>query len=241
VKLAALVLAALALAACESNQERSAALKKAHHGQEVEEAKRRALAQRALTITRQSTRVKVVATAVVHGSEGDAAIVTLHNTSGKALSNVPIEITVRSASGASLYTNAIPGLSATLASIALIPAHSVQTWIDDQVQATGTPASVSAKVGEGTPVKGAIPQLSVVGAHLAEATEAEGNLVNRSALAQSELVVDAVARRAGKIIAAGRAVLASAPAGTTTPFQIFFVGAPAGAQLEVSAPATAPG
>lgn len=239
-RLAALVLAALALAACESNQERNAALKKARYPQEVEEARRRALAQRALTITRQSTRVKVVTTAVVHGTEGDAAIVTLHNTSSTALSHVPIQITVRDANGASVYTNAVPGLSPTLASVALIPAHAVLTWIDDQVQATGTPASVSAKVGEGTPVSGAISRLNVTGAHLSEA-QAEGNVVNSSSVTQQELVVDAVARRGGKIVAAGRAVIANAAAGASMPFQIFFVGNPAGAQLEVTAPTTTTG
>jgi hypothetical protein len=240
VRLAALALLALALAACESNQERNAALKKARHPQEVEEAKRRAVAQRALTITRPSTKVKVTGAVIVRGSEGAAAVVSLRNISSTPLRDVPIQITVRNAHGASVYTNDVPGLSPTLASVALIPGHGVETWIDDQVQATGTPASVSAKVGEGTPASGTIPSLSVIGAHLSEA-QAEGNVVNHSAVAQQELVVDAVARRAGRIVAAGRAVLASAPAGSSTPFQIFFVGDPGGAQLQVTAPASTPG
>jgi hypothetical protein len=240
VRLAALALVALTLTACESNQERSAKLEKAAKHREDEALQRRELAQRALTITRPSTRVKVIATAVVHGSEGDAAIVSLRNTSNTSLRDVPIRITVRDARGASIYTNATPGLSPTLLSVALLPAHDVVTWIDDQVQGSGVPASVSAQVGEGAPATGAIPRLSVEGAHLSEA-QAEGNLVNHSAVVQQELVVDAVARRAGRIVAAGRAVLAQAGAGTTTPFQIFFVGDPSGAQLEVSAPATTPG
>jgi hypothetical protein len=124
--------------------------------------------------------------------------------------------------------------------VALIPAHGVLTWIDDQVQATGIPTSVSAKVGEGTPASGAIPRLSLTGAHLSEA-QAEGNVVNGSHVAQQELVVDAVARRGRTIVAAGRAVLANAPGGSSTPFQIFFVGDPIGAHLEVSAPTTTPG
>jgi hypothetical protein len=240
VRLAALVLAALALTACESNQERSAKLEKADKHREREAVARRELAQRALTITRQSTRVKVVSTAVVRGSEGAAAIVSLRNDSSTSLRDVPIRITVKNARGASIYTNATPGLSPTLLSVALLPAHDVVTWIDDQVQGTGTPAGVSAQVGEGTPASGAIPRLSVEGAHLSEA-QAEGNLVNHSAVAQQELVVDAIARRAGKIVAAGRAVLAQATAGSSTPFQIFFVGDPSGARLEVSAPATTSG
>jgi hypothetical protein len=240
VRLAALALVALALTACESNQERSAKLAKAAKAVEREAADRRALAQRALTITRPSTKVKVTSTAIVRGAEGAAAVVSLRNISSTPLRGVPVQIVARNAHGASVYTNDVAGLSPTLASIALIPAHAEQTWIDDQVQATGTPVSVSAKVGEGTPTAAAVPQLSVQGTHLSEA-HAEGNIVNHSMLAQEEVVVDAVARRAGKIVAAGRAVLASAPAGASTPFQIFFVGDPAGAQLEVDAPATTSG
>jgi hypothetical protein len=240
VRLAALVLVALALTACESNQERSAKLAKAAKQQEGEAVRRATLARRALTITRPSTKVKVTGTAIVRGSEGVAAVITLHNISNVALSDVPIQIVLRNARGVSVYTNDIPGLSPTLASVALIPAGAVLSWIDDQVQATGTPANVSAKVGEGTPAKDAIPRLSVAGAHLSEA-QAEGSVVNHSSVGQQEVVVDAVARRAGMIVAAGRAVLANAPPQTSTPFQIFFVGDPRGAHLEVNAPVTTPG
>jgi hypothetical protein len=240
VRRAALVLAVLAITGCESNQERSAKLEKAAKQREGEAAQRRQLAQRALTITRESDKVKVTATAIVRGSEGAAAVVTLRNVSATALRDIPIQITVRDARGASIYTNAIPGLSPTLLSAALIPAHGAMTWIDDQVQGTGTPVSVSAKVGEGAPVTGAIPKLSVEGAHLAEA-QAEGNLVNHSGVSQQELVIYGVARRGGKIVAAGRALLPADSSGTSTPFQIFFVGNPRGAQLGITAPATTAG
>jgi hypothetical protein len=241
VRLAALVLVALALTACESNQERSAQIEKYAKPREAAAARQRELARQALTITRQSTKVKVIDTAVVSSSESAAALVTLRNVSATALRDVPIQIVVRNAHGASLYTNDVTGLSATLASVGLIPAHGVVTWIDDQVQGARAATSVTAKVGEGTAAAGAIPKLAVAGVHLAEAGEAEGNVVNSSSVDQQELVVDAVARRAGKIVAAGRAVLATAGGGTTTPFQVFFVGNPSGAKLEVSAPATTTG
>jgi hypothetical protein len=237
VRLVALALVALTLTACESNQERSAKLEKAAEKHKGEAARRRALAQQALTITRTSTKVKVLASAVVSGSEGAAAVVTLRNASNTTLSDVPIQIDVRDAHGASVYRNNIAGLSATLLSVALVPAHATLTWIDDQVQASAKPASVSVRVGEGTGVVGAIPAMSVTGSHLSEA-QAEGNLVNHSSVEQPELVIDAVARRAGRVVAAGRALLAQAPAGASTPFQIFFVGNPDGANLEFSATAT---
>jgi hypothetical protein len=55
---------------------------------------------------------------------------------------------------------------------------------------------------------------------------------------QLELVVYAVARRGGRIAAAGRAIVPQAPAGASTPFQVFFIGDPKGAQLSLTAPPT---
>lgn len=241
-KLAALVLAALALTGCESNQERSAKLEKAARQHDHESELHAQAAQKALAITRLSTRVKVIAATVLHDSEGAAAVLTLRNSSNSTLRDMPIQITVKNAAGASTYTNATPGLSPSLVSVSLLPAHGVLTWIDDQVQSSGVPASVSAKVGEASPASGAIPTLTVQGAHLAQGSAsgagAEGVVVNHSGVSQQELIVYAVARRAGRIVAAGRAVLAQAPAGASTPFQIFLVGEPHGATLEVSAPAT---
>jgi hypothetical protein len=244
VRLAALALVALALTltACESNQERSAKIEKADRHQERETEQRIELAERALTITHPSTRVKVLATSLLRGSEGMAAVVTLHNLSATALRDIPIEVTVENAHGAKLYSNDVAGLGAGLNSEPLLGAHATATWIDDQVQATGTPASVSAKVGEGTPVSGAVPSLSVEGAHQYEdptnGPAAEGSIVNHSHVAQQELIVYANVRRAGQIVAAGRALVPSAPAGSTTRFQLFFIGKPGGGSLEVSAPAT---
>jgi hypothetical protein len=231
-----------ALSACESNQERSAKIEKADHRQELETERRIELAERALTITHPSTRVKVLATGLLRGSEGMAAVVTLRNLSATALRDIPIEITVTNAHGAKLYSNDVAGLGAGLNSEPLLGAHATATWIDDQVQATGTPASVSAKVGEGTPVAGAIPSLSIEGARQyvdpTNGPAAEGSLVNRSHVSQQELIVFATVRRDGQIVAAGRAVLPSAPAGSSTRFQLFFIGRPSGGSLEVSAPAT---
>jgi hypothetical protein len=240
VRAAALVLVALALTACESSQEENAKLEKIAKREAAEARLHHTPGQRGLAITRPSTKVRVIGTAVLHSSEGTAAVVTLHNLSAATLIDVPIEIAVENARGAAIYTNDTPGLATALVSVALLRAHGDTTWIDDQVQAAGVPASVSARIGEGEQVTGAVPRLSVEAAHLVEDStsgiEAEGRLVNSSAVSQRELVVYATARRAGKIVAAGRAQIPQAEAGTSTSFQVFFIGNPKGAQLEVSAP-----
>ena len=78
--------------------------------------------------------------------------------------------------------------------------------------------------------------------HLSEGSpteaSAEGSVLNHSSVAQAELVVNAVARRSGRIVAAGSAILASLPAGGSAAFQAFLIGDPKGALLTVTAPAT---
>ena len=230
----ALALLAVTFSGCETNAERSAKLAKlVHHD---------APAQAGLKITRASSQVKVTSTAVLHDENGAAAVVTLRNLSATALRDVPIAITVSTTTGASLYSNSAPGLAPSLVSASLLPAHGELTWIDDQVQASQAPASVSATIGQASAAAGPLPRLTVEGGRLFEEGSTglgiEGTLVNRSPVTQQELVVYALARRGGRLVAAGRAVLPQAIAGASTPFQIFPIGDPRGASLSFSAPPT---
>jgi hypothetical protein len=228
----ALVLAGLALSGCESTQEESAKLEKT--------AKHVTLAHIGLSITRASTQVNVSAAIVVRDSEGAAAAVTVRNSTSHALRSVPIAITIKDAHGQTLSQNNAPGLEAALTSISSLPAHGSVTWVDDQISSSGEPASVSALVGEAPNASVPEPQIEVDGLRLGEASsgEASGTVRNRSRVAQQKLVVYVIARRAGRIVAAGRAVLPEAAAGASVPFQAFLVGTPHGATLQASAPAT---
>jgi len=228
------VLALLALSGCETTAEKSAQLERA--------AKHTTLAQTGLQIAHASTAVKVVSAAVLHDTEGAAAVVTLRNLSRRVLREVPIAIDVENAGGRTLFQNNAPGLETALVSIPSLAPGAEQIWVDDQVPASGAPATVSARVGEAPAVRGSLPAIEVQGVHLVQEASsgagAAGTVKNRSRVAQRSLVVFAVARRAGKIVAAGRAVLAEVPAGAKAPWQLFFIGNPGGAKLETSAPAT---
>ncbi len=229
---AVLVLAAVALCGCETTAEKSAKLER--------QAKHVTPSDKGLSIARESTAVKVLATAVVHGSERAAAIVTLQNRSALQLRGVPIAITVRDAHGATLFQNNAPGLEPALVSVPSIAPHATAVWVDDQLPAGGVPASVSAKVGEAPSVSGAPGALAVTGARIGEdpanGVVATGTVTNRSRIAQSSLVLFAVARRGGTIVGAGRAVVAELAPGASAPFQASLVGQALGARLEVSAP-----
>jgi hypothetical protein len=241
-----LIALALTLTGCETSAEKSAKLEKLAKVQELQIRRRRELAQSALSIARPSTRVRVLATAVLHSSEGAAAIVTLRNLSSTPQRGVPIQITVKNAGGASIYANDVPGLAVSLLRVPLLPAHGSTTWVDDQIPAAGNPASVTAKVGEGTPAPGTVPRLSVAGAHLtgesSSGAEVEGEVVNHSATAQQDVIVYALARRGARIVAAGRSVLAQVPgSGASTHFQVYFIGDPTGGRLELNAVAATSG
>jgi hypothetical protein len=164
----------------------------------------------------------------------------VRNLSGRPLVSVPIAITVRGAHGQTLYQNNTAGLEAGLTHVASIPPHGAVTWVDDQVPSAGEPASVSTVVGEAPAASGPEPRVEVQGAHVAEAStgEAAGTVQNSSNVAQHKLVVYVTARRAGAVVAAGRAVLAEVGAGASVPFQLFLIGNSAGATLEASAPPT---
>jgi hypothetical protein len=227
---ASAIVLAVTFSACETTAEKSAKLERAAHHTR--------LAEKGLTISRPSREVRVLSATIVHGREGNAAVIILNNTSAHALRAVPIAITVKDAHGATLFQNDTAGLEPALTSLGSLPAHSTQTWIDDQILTSGTPASVSAIVGESPSVNGALPRIEVHGVHTSEEGGSEGAVHNESGVTQRDLVVYVLARRAGRVVAAGRAVLPEVGAGASLPFQAFLQGSPAGARLEASAPAT---
>jgi hypothetical protein len=230
----ALALAALVLSGCETTAEKSAKLER--------QAKRVTLQQeKGLTIARESTTIAVAGTAVLLDSERAAAVVTLKNRSARAQREVPILITVKDVHGRTLFQNDEPGLERALVSIPSIPPHGSTVWVDDQVPANGGPASVTARVGQAPALAARLlPELTVAGAKLSEdpasGTIAEGTVANRSKVAQSGLVLFALGRRAGKIVAAGRAVVPELAPGASAPFQASLVGDAHGAGVQVLAP-----
>ena len=224
---------AASLSACATTAEKSARLEKAAHHTR--------LAEKGLTIGRQSPDVRVLSATIVHGREGNATVITLSNTSARALRAVPIAITVKDAHGTTLFQNNTAGLEPALTSLGSLAGHGQATWIDDQILTSGTPASVSATVGVSPSVNGALPRIEVQGVHASAegGTEgAAGTVHNESSVSQQNLVVYVLARRGGHVVAAGRAVLPEVGAGASLPFQAFLQGDPSGARLEASAPAT---
>lgn len=225
------VLVALALAACcggcESTQEESANLERA--------AKHERLALQGTSVSRQSPDVQVLAVEVVHGRRASAVVVHLRDTSSRPIVGAPIAIAARDAAGEVVYQNNAPGEDPSLTRVSLQPGQDA-IWIDDQVHSEAA-KSASAKVGAGRDQSGPAPKLSVEGLRAGgEGSEAsaEGSVKNLSGTTQLNLVVFVWTVRAGKTIAAGRALLPEVLAGANDSFQAFFVGDPNGARLHAS-------
>ncbi|HEY3186151.1 MAG TPA: hypothetical protein VGJ70_01670, partial [Solirubrobacteraceae bacterium] len=88
---ALLVLAPLALSACESTQDKSARLKREGRGLLGRE--------KGLTVGASNRDVRVVDSAVLHDRYGAAAVVVFENTSRRDMADVPVAIDVRGAGG----------------------------------------------------------------------------------------------------------------------------------------------
>jgi hypothetical protein len=237
----ALALVGVALTGCETTAEKSSRLE--HQAKLA--AAREHRASTPATFAGRSAFVKVLSATLLRGSEGDAAVITLRNSSPHALRSVPIAITVSDAAGRAVFQNNAAGTEAGLLSVSTIPAHGELSWVDDQIPANGSPAAVSARVGEAPTVSGAVPVTSVSGLHLIDdptnGVGAGGTVTNRSGVAQHGLVVFVLALRGAHPVAAARSVLPELAAGASLPFQAFFVGDPRGGTLQASAPASTGG
>ncbi len=225
-------IAAIAATGCQSTQDKSA---------EIAASLGPVSKEKGLKITEESTDVEVVDTALVYDKAAGtgAVVVTLHNDSDQDLTNVPIAIDVLDAKGKSVYENNIPGIEPALASMPFIAAGADADWVHNQVLATGTPDKVEVKVGEGgRPFTGEQPDITVTDAKLegdpTSGIEATGDATNNTDERQPRLLIYGVARQGDEVVAAGRAAIDHINAGRTTPYHIFFVGDPTGADLSVT-------
>lgn len=233
-RVAALVLACIALAGCESSQDRSARLAKQGG---------KAFTRKGLEVKRENPDVKVGRTFVLQDRNGAATVVELRNNSPQRLVNVPISIDVLGAGRKSVFKNDAPGLEPSLVAAPVLEPNSEFMWVNDQVAATGRARSVDVRVGPApgrAPDK--LPELDVVQPKLkrdpVSGDEATGSVTNRSKVEQRALVVYAVARKGVRVVAAGRSAIERLKPGQKLYYHVYFIGDPSGARITVAAPPT---
>jgi hypothetical protein len=230
--LAAAVLAALTLAACQSSQDKAREIR----------AQAIASAPKPLTIPKPNKDVKVGQTALIHDQNGDAIVVELTNESNQALVNVPVLVDVRDSKGKSVYENSEAGLDFALNHVALIKPHETFYWVNDQVTAPGKTVKVKVGEPEGKPPQGPLPGFAVSQPRFGNdfsGVKVSGTVTDESKLDQSHLILFAVARQGGRIVAAGRGQIKALKHGSKpAPYVIYFIGDPTGADVEIQAPPT---
>jgi hypothetical protein len=230
-----LLVAAVALSACQTTQELS---------RERAKTAKKLVAEKGLTVGKANPDVKIGVTAVLQDANGIAAVVELRNKGKGAQARLPVAIAVTDSHGKPLYRNNLAGLEDSLVSMALLDRGQDAFWVNNQVTATGKPAKVSAVVGMAKgklPAK--VPSLAISGVHVSSdsgSTIAKGTITNKSTIAQKRVTIFCVARRGSRIVAAGRAIVDTVPpaGGKPTPFTVFFIGNPKGAKLVFAAPPT---
>ena len=235
---AALALLPSALAGSGCSSTRAQAAKFTQQGD-------RAFAVRGLRVRAANRDVQLLERTVISDADGTAAVVVLRDRGGRALADVPFALAVKDAHGRVLWRNDAPGLEPGLTHVALLAPGQTVTWVNDQVliapPPAPRPAALGAKVGAGDPAPPTAARLDIAvqDARLegdpASGVTAVASAVNRSDVDQRDLVIAAVARRGGRVVAAGRAIVPALRAHGHERFQVFFVGDPRGAELQFDA------
>lgn len=228
--------ALLLVTGCTSTQDKAAKLRAQGSA---------AAGQKGLEVKRQNPNVSVGTTRVIQDENGTAAVIELENKTRRDFANVPVSLEVLGAKRKRVFKNNAAGLEPSLVSTSLLRGGESQLWVNDQVavgQDVGSKArEARAKVGTPrAPPPKSIPKLSISSPRLVKdevsGDFARGNVTNRSNVEQRKLILYAVARKGGRIVAAGKGGIDRLPAKGRRLYRIFFIGKPAGAELELSAP-----
>jgi hypothetical protein len=215
------------LSACESTQQESARI--GREGPHI------ASAPGALKLGAANHDVRVSDVTVLSGG-GRTAVAARLTSSAGTQADVPVLVTVTGAGGKTLYSNQAGGLEASLQRVALLRPGQGVWWVDDQVLTSQTANAANVRVGTGrrSGAGGALSTRGLSTSEQAGIAVVSGTLVNGSSSAQGKVPVFAVALRSGRVVAAGRAVVAELPAHASAPFQVFLVGSASGAKIELT-------
>jgi hypothetical protein len=222
------------LSACQSTEDESAKIGR--------QAGALAAGPAALKLGAVNHSVRVSDVTLLKSSGRTAVAARLTASTSRTQLNVPVLVKVTGAGGKLLYTNETGGVEESLQRMALLRPHQGAWWVDDQVLVSQSSTGVKVAVGTGSSPRPGdrAPALATKRVRL-EAQSGlsvlSGKLVNESGRALSKVPVFAVGLRAGKVVAAGRAIVSELPGrvSASVPFQIFLVGNPAGAMFELSA------
>jgi hypothetical protein len=180
----------------------------------------RILASQGTTIVvRANPAVNVEVPLVFRDRSGSAIVVALRNASGRALTDLPISVGVRTRSGRTLYLNRSTNLDYFASHVAAIGAYAATAWVFTSGPSVprGRPFATVGFPRLHPAVAGALPRVEVSLRAAPAGGSLELSIANRSAIPQYDLPVYAIAFRGGREVAAGRtAIVHLGTRGTTT-------------------------
>ena len=227
------VLASLVLlAGCESTKSKSARLEL--EGEDLVKTEK-------VDIGAANKQIDIVDKTVLTDVNGSAVAVVMKNGSQGGLADAKISVDVKDGKGRSVYRNDQSGVETSLIQVPVIAAGGEVIWVNDQVIPTGKPKSVDVTVGEAKQLPNELPEIKVSEPEIktdpTSGIEAVGTVTNKSDIEQIDIVLYAIARKGGKIVAAGRGQIANLKTdGKPASYHIFFIGNPTGADVTVVAP-----
>lgn len=227
-----LSIAAVALAGCETTMEKSARL-------EVSGADLAQIETVKLGATNRD--IEVLDKTILTDQYGTAVIVRVKNTGPQPQVDVPIQMDIKDPKGKSVFKNDTEGLEDGLLNIQVIESGQETWWVHDQVFPNGKAASVDVTIGKSeAPVPASVPEISVtepeINSDPVSGIEVQGKVTNESGVEQTDLLLYAVATKGGRVVAAGRGLVPKLKTGPKgEPYNIFFIGDPKGADIEVFA------
>lgn len=188
--------------------------------------------------------VQVIGLSVVGGSTGSALIVTLHNRTQRAVSDLPISIgIVARHSTASL--NDAPGTDYFQSHVPGIAGRGTLTWVFSTSRrlpprarpfvVVGLPSAPQLSIPRTFPELAARP---LRGLEALRGGELQVSVENRSSLPQYQLPVYVTATRDGRYVAAGEATIGELGGGAVATLRLRLTGNASGASVSIQTPPT---
>lgn len=201
----------------------------------------RVLASQSPTVVmRANPRVSVGPVTVIHGRSGSAMVVSLVNHSARALTDLPVSVGVRPGSRRNEYLNRATNLDYFETHVPAIAPHAGTTWVfTTRRRITGGRPFATVGISKLHSQTGArLPRIAVaLRAQSSGHASAGVDLLvsNQSAIPQYDLQVYAVAVRAGREVAAGRATVGHLGTHGRTTVSMTLLGSTRGAVLRLIA------
>lgn len=217
----AAALGVVALAGCETTQDRSAALKAEAVAAEKPER---------LALGRPTADVRIRSRQRLDGAEGSALVVELQNRSSRALLRVPVSVRI-TRGGTEQFANDIEGGDELLLRVPVLPPRGRVTWVNanlppvargaDVRVALGSPTRRSRRPAEPLPVTGLQRDPDAVAG---EPVTVRGTVENPLRRAQTEVPVYVTVREGGRVVAAGASRVAEIAPRSEASFEAVLIG-----------------